>query len=54
MTTPKISRLADEPMKDGKHAYRCNACGEVSYGHDRDREHLKWRERHWAKCYPSD
>ncbi len=48
----KIVRLTDVPVVKGKHLYRCNGCGAEDRGNDNDRQHMKWRERHWANCWP--
>ncbi len=47
----RITRLTDVPVVNGKHTYVCNACGDRSQGHDRDREHMQWRRKHWAECW---
>jgi hypothetical protein len=48
----KIVRLTDVPAVNGRYLYRCNGCGEEDRGNDHDRNHVQWRERHWANCWP--
>ena len=48
----KIIRLTDVAAVNGKYLYRCNGCGSEDRGNDRDRNHMQWRERHWANCWP--
>lgn len=51
MSTERITRLTDVPVVNGSHAYRCNGCGEVNHGHDRDPAHMQWRRKHWVECW---
>jgi hypothetical protein len=48
----KIIRLTDVPKVNGKYLYRCEGCGEEDRGKDNDRNHMQWRERHVANCWP--